>query len=80
MQQSLLLMLTRIAIKTLSHVSQFNVQNNYTVCSYVANLSYFLDDHSRVVLKLEDNCPGSDYINASFIDVSNNPEIHGCGH
>ena len=30
----------------------------------------FVDDHSRVVLKLEDKCPGSDYINASFIDVS----------
>ena len=31
---------------------------------------FVLDDHSRVVLKLENNCPGSDYINASFIDVS----------
>ena len=28
------------------------------------------DDHSRVVLSLQDNTPGSDYINSSFIDVS----------
>ena len=28
------------------------------------------DDHSRVVLPLQDNTPGSDYINSSFIDVS----------
>ena len=39
---------------------------------------HLLDDHSRVVLELEDNCLGSDYINASFIDVSDNPEI--CSH
>ena len=29
-----------------------------------------------MVLKLEDKCLGSDYINASFIDVSDNPVIH----
>ena len=29
-----------------------------------------LDDHSRVVLSPQDQCTGSDYINASFIDVS----------
>ena len=28
-----------------------------------------VDDHSRVALSLQDNTPGSDYINASFIDV-----------
>ena len=28
------------------------------------------DDHSRVVLPLQDNILGSDYINSSFIDVS----------
>ena len=35
-------------------------------------ISYFAlsDDHSRVVLSLQDNCSGTDYINASFIDVS----------
>lgn len=27
------------------------------------------DDHSRVVLTLQGHKPGSDYINASFIDV-----------
>ncbi len=32
------------------------------------------DDHSRVVLSLQDNTPGSDYINASFVDV--NPQSH----
>ena len=29
-----------------------------------------LDDHSRVVLSLQDKITGSDYINASYIDVS----------
>ena len=38
---------------------------NSVLCS-VLNI----DDHSRVVLSLQDNTPGSDYINASFIDVS----------
>ena len=28
------------------------------------------DDHSRVVLNHQDHLTGSDYINASFIDVS----------
>ena len=38
----------------------------------IANVlfKFVLDDHSRVTLKLENSCPGSDYINASFIDVS----------
>ena len=30
----------------------------------------FLDDHSRVVLNQQDKLKGSDYINASYIDVS----------
>jgi len=30
-----------------------------------------LDDHSRVVLSLLDQVTGSDYINATFINVSN---------
>ncbi len=29
------------------------------------------DDHSRVVLSLQDSTPGSDYINGSYVDVSN---------
>ena len=29
-----------------------------------------LDDHSRVVLSQQDKITGSDYINASYIDVS----------
>ena len=29
-----------------------------------------LDDHSRVVLNIQDNTAGSDYINASFVNVS----------
>ena len=28
------------------------------------------DDHTRVTLVEVDGCPGSDYINANFIDVS----------
>ena len=31
----------------------------------------FPDDHTRVVLKADPDVEGSDYINASFIDVSN---------
>ena len=36
-------------------------------------MCYFVlpDDHSRVVLNHQDHVTGSDYINASFIDVSN---------
>ena len=30
----------------------------------------FKDDHSRVILSYIENIPGSDYINANFIDVS----------
>ena len=30
----------------------------------------FSDDHARVILGKIDSCPGSDYINASYIDVS----------
>ena len=33
-------------------------------------LLHYSDDHSRVVLSLQDNQPGTDYINASYIDVS----------
>ena len=33
-------------------------------------LKYITDDRSRVVLQLVDNDPDSDYVNASFIDVS----------
>ena len=35
-------------------------------CSFL----WLPDDHSRVALPLHDSIPGSDYINASFIDVS----------
>ena len=31
---------------------------------------YILDDHSRVVLDQQDKLKGTDYINASHIDVS----------
>ena len=29
-----------------------------------------IDDHSRVVLNIQDNTAGSDYINASIVNVS----------
>jgi len=33
-------------------------------------LSFFSDDHSRVILSLTENDPESHYINANYIDVS----------
>ena len=33
-------------------------------------ISYIVDDHSRVKLKLAADESGSDYINANFVDVS----------
>ena len=32
--------------------------------------SYFSDDYNRVVLEMEEGVPDSDYINASYVDVS----------
>ena len=37
---------------------------------------YFLDDHSRVILRPIPGQPRSDYINANFVDVSSAVEIH----
>ena len=34
------------------------------------NMFLYSDDHSRVKLQNDPNIPGSDYINASYIDVS----------
>ena len=31
---------------------------------------YFSDDYNRVVLEMEEGVPDSDYINASYVDVS----------
>ena len=53
-----------------------NRYKNILPCKPICNVKIILkcfmlpDDHSRVVLKLKDNCFGSDYINASFLDVS----------
>ena len=38
---------------------------------YSSNVFLTIDDHSRVRLQEIPNVPGSDYINASFTDVSN---------
>lgn len=44
------------------------------ICQCVLTMHVLsLDDHSRVVLNIQDNTAGSDYINASFVYVS----IHG---
>ena len=37
----------------------------------------FSDDHSRVVLNIQDNTAGSDYINASYVNVSNYISVYG---
>ena len=31
---------------------------------------FFSDDHNRVILEPEEGVPDSDYINASYVDVS----------
>ena len=41
----------------------------YTKVLILYYFSCISDDHSRVVLSLQDNTPGSDYINASYLDV-----------
>lgn len=37
----------------------------YMTCFFVSQ-----DDHSRVILSYIENIPGSDYINANYVDVS----------
>lgn len=39
-------------------------------CLNVFYCCIITDDHTRVTLVEVDGCPGSDYINANFIDVS----------
>ncbi len=41
-----------------------------TTCTCVSLLFLVLDDHSRVVLGLQEYVSGTDYINGSYIDVS----------
>ena len=40
------------------------------ICIYMLPTSFSEDDHTRVELKGDPDRDGSDYINASFIDVS----------
>ena len=47
-----------------------NTDACYLICIITYHVFSVSDDHSRVVLSLQDNTPGSDYINASYIDVS----------
>ena len=44
----------------------------------VLSLYVFSDDHSRVVLNIQDNTAGSDYINSSFVTVSNHHSDYDC--
>ena len=48
-------------VKVYSHVHKlyFNFESNF-----------FPDDYNRVVLEPDESCPDSDYINASYVDVS----------
>ena len=72
-----------VDVKTSQHAAKLHVnasKNRYKniipcECYYITvNRNYrlhFVDDHSRVVLTQQGEKPGSDYINASFVDVSN---------
>ena len=44
--------------------------SNVMLIIFVLELAITTDDHSRVRLKDIPNVPGSDYINANYIDVS----------
>ena len=72
-----------VDVKTSQHAAKLHVngsKNRYKniipcECCYITvNRNYrlhFVDDHSRVVLTQQGEKPGSDYVNASFVDVSN---------
>ena len=47
------------------------VRRDICIMGYSSNVFLTIDDHSRVRLQEIPNVPGSDYINASFTDVSN---------
>ena len=36
----------------------------------IDKIFFFSDDHNRVILEPEEGVPDSDYINASYVDVS----------
>ena len=52
------------------HIDNTNIVENSDNELNVFIMTLHSDDHSRVVLSVPDE-DGSDYINASFIDVSN---------
>lgn len=39
-------------------------------CIDIIQVPFFTDDYNRVVLEMEEGVPDSDYINASYVDVS----------
>ena len=43
---------------------------NYSSFFYIFPFFPFSDDYNRVVLEMEEGVPDSDYINASYVDVS----------
>ena len=72
-----------VDVATSQHAAKLHVNGsknrykNIIPCEYyyvTVNGNYHMhsvDDHSRVVLTQQGGKPGSDYVNASFIDVSN---------
>ena len=53
----------------------FSIPFRYDSTANSFQLKWFFcivaDDHNRVILEPEDGVPDSDYINASYVDVSN---------
>ena len=58
-----------LSLLSLPNLTLHPLSLSHTSYISIPPLLHYSDDHSRVVLSLQDNQPGTDYINASYIDV-----------